>query len=163
MLFLTIFIWDVKLPLRLKVFLWLMLKRSILTKDNLIYRGWVGDKTCMFCGADESINHLFFFCPLSRYIWNYLCCTFGLPSPPVDIGQLFTVWVKKFARRPRKLVLFGLVAIFWTIWKVHNSACFQRNWPAKHVSAIHVICHWIIFGPNCRRRKSKSYLSGVLG
>lgn len=53
------FIWDVKLPLRLKIFLWLVMKRSILTKDNLGHRGWMGDKKCMLCGAIESIDHLF--------------------------------------------------------------------------------------------------------
>ncbi len=35
-------IWKFKIPPRVKVFQWLMLKNSILTKDNLLRRGWKG-------------------------------------------------------------------------------------------------------------------------
>lgn len=47
-------IWKLKLPLKIRVFLWLMIKNSILTKDNLIRRGWTGNEECHFCGVKES-------------------------------------------------------------------------------------------------------------
>ena len=59
------FLWKIKL-LQIKVFLWLILKSSILTKDNLIRRGWKGDKCCQFSGADETIDHLFIKCPVHQ-------------------------------------------------------------------------------------------------
>lgn len=79
------FIWGVRLPLRVKIFLWLVLKGRILTKDNLLHQGWSGDKACVFCGMDENINHLFLVCPLSKFIWNIVGCAFNLSCPPIDI------------------------------------------------------------------------------
>lgn len=54
------FMWKTKMPPRVKVFMWLVLRKSILTRDNLLRRGWIGDKKCPFCMQDESIDHLFF-------------------------------------------------------------------------------------------------------
>lgn len=54
-------IWRFKIPIKIKVLIWLALKNSILTKDNLIKRGWrKGTAKCQFCNKHESINHLFF-------------------------------------------------------------------------------------------------------
>jgi hypothetical protein len=33
-------IWKTKIPYKIKIFLWLVEKRAILTKDNLIRRKW---------------------------------------------------------------------------------------------------------------------------
>uniref|UniRef100_A0A453AL62 Reverse transcriptase zinc-binding domain-containing protein n=1 Tax=Aegilops tauschii subsp. strangulata TaxID=200361 RepID=A0A453AL62_AEGTS len=35
-------VWKVKVPLRIKVFMWFVHKQVILTKDNLAKRNWVG-------------------------------------------------------------------------------------------------------------------------
>lgn len=56
------FLWKVKIPQRIKVFIWLMLKNSILTKDNLKARCYNGDTSCTFCAAQESIQHVMFDC-----------------------------------------------------------------------------------------------------
>lgn len=52
-------LWKIKVPLKIKIFLWLVLKNIILTKDNLLRRGWKGTDKCMLCGAKESVEHLF--------------------------------------------------------------------------------------------------------
>lgn len=59
------FLWKIKVPAKIKFFLWLLNRKSILTRDNLLKRGWKGDKTCVFCGKDESIDHLFFSCSVA--------------------------------------------------------------------------------------------------
>lgn len=41
------FLWKV-IPAKIKVFLWLLARKSILTKDNLLKRGWKGSKQCFF-------------------------------------------------------------------------------------------------------------------
>jgi zinc-binding in reverse transcriptase len=59
-----------KIPLKVKLFLWLSLNYRILTKDNLHKRGWSRSLNCCFCVGSESVDHLFFHCPLSAQIWN---------------------------------------------------------------------------------------------
>lgn len=52
------FLWKVKMPPRVNFFMWSTLRNSILTKDNLIRRGWKGDNKCPFCGRDEITSSL---------------------------------------------------------------------------------------------------------
>jgi zinc-binding in reverse transcriptase len=50
-------VWNSKIPLKIRIFMWLVRKRKFLTKDNLVHRGWMGDTACVFCGAYEDIDH----------------------------------------------------------------------------------------------------------
>lgn len=52
-------VWKLKLPIKVKVFIWFFLKGVILTKDNLIKRNWRGDENCCFCNTNETIQHIF--------------------------------------------------------------------------------------------------------
>ena len=53
-------VWKLKLPLKIKVFLWYLRRGVILTKDNLGKRNWKGCTRCCLCSSEESIQHLFF-------------------------------------------------------------------------------------------------------
>ena len=61
-------VWKVKVPLKIKVFMWFVHKQVILTKDNLVKRNWTGSTRCSFCDRDETIKHLFFECALARVL-----------------------------------------------------------------------------------------------
>jgi hypothetical protein len=52
--------WKAKIPPKIKIFMWLLENKALLTKDNMIKRKWKGDQTCSFCSQDETIDHLFF-------------------------------------------------------------------------------------------------------
>jgi hypothetical protein len=54
------YLWKIKIPLKIKVFLWLLYREAILTKDNLVKRSWHGNEMCSFCNNSETIQHLFF-------------------------------------------------------------------------------------------------------
>ena len=61
--------WNLKIPPKIKVFMWLVQKRKILTKSQLIKRGWTGPTHCHFCQEYETVNHLFIQCPWVRQLW----------------------------------------------------------------------------------------------
>jgi hypothetical protein len=71
-------IWKLRIPLKIKIFLWYLKKGVILTKDNLAKRRWKGSLLCSFCNSKESIQHLFLDCVFARYIWTTLFFTFGI-------------------------------------------------------------------------------------
>jgi hypothetical protein len=41
-------IWKLKVPLKIKIFLWYLERGVIFTKDNLIQRNWWAGKHCVF-------------------------------------------------------------------------------------------------------------------
>jgi hypothetical protein len=65
-------IWQLSVPPRIHVFLWLLANNKTLTRDNLHKRRHVEDRTCLFCSDLESVDHLFFKCFVVSQIWHYL-------------------------------------------------------------------------------------------
>ncbi len=61
-------IWKLKMPLKIKIFMWYLLKGVVLTKDNLARRNWNGSLRCSFCLKNESIQHLFFDCHFAKFL-----------------------------------------------------------------------------------------------
>jgi hypothetical protein len=55
-------IWRMKIPLKIKIFIWYVKKGVILTKDNLVRRNWKGSKTCCFYSKPGTIQHFFLEC-----------------------------------------------------------------------------------------------------
>lgn len=131
------------MPAKIKVFLWLMNKKSILTRGNLLKRGWKGDKCCFFCGQDESIDHLFFTCSVARLIWSLLKCAFDLNSIPLNLNDCFDRWIKTFPKLDKRLVLVGVSALFWSIWKCRNDIVFNRRKFCDPMVIVKLMCTWI--------------------
>ena len=54
-------IWKIKIPLKVRSFLWLIINRTLVTWDNLMKRSWQEPNICAMCAKDgESIDHFFF-------------------------------------------------------------------------------------------------------
>jgi hypothetical protein len=61
-------IWKIKIPLKIKIFLWYIKNRVTLTKDNLAKQNWKGNLNCCSCSSLETIEHLFIQCHFARFI-----------------------------------------------------------------------------------------------
>lgn len=59
-------IWRAGIPLKIKIFMWLLFKNVVLTRDNLKKRNCVGNPLCYFCNETETANHLFFDCGAAK-------------------------------------------------------------------------------------------------
>jgi hypothetical protein len=70
-------IWKAKIPLKIRVFMWLVSQNAILTKDNLTKRKWKGNTSGAFCTEKEDEQHLFFGCLSAKYVWRLLAYTLG--------------------------------------------------------------------------------------
>jgi hypothetical protein len=79
-------LWRLKLHLKIKILIWLLNKKVIFTKDNLIRRRWQRKKIYCFCSEEETIQHLVFYCPCVKFLWriifynfwftpSFQCCT----------------------------------------------------------------------------------------
>jgi len=68
------YLWKLKMPLKLKIFLWYLKRGVVLTKVNLARYNWKGNKQCCFCSSDETIQHLFFDCHIAKFLWRAVQC-----------------------------------------------------------------------------------------
>ena len=135
-----IFMWKLKVPLKVKVFMWLMIKDRILTRNNLTKRGWTGNTQCHFCATEETVDHLIFQCSLAKMIWQIVVCALDLPRAPVGVDDMLNGWLDAFPTNQKKLVLGGCAAICWTIWKTRNDACFNRKFPNDPAAVVYRLC-----------------------
>jgi hypothetical protein len=65
-----------KMPEKIKIFMWLLEQKAILTKDNMIKRNWQGDPGCYFCGTPENCDYLMFSCPITKVVWGLMAMCF---------------------------------------------------------------------------------------
>ena len=129
------FIWKLKLPLKIKVFLWYLYKGVVLTKDNLARRQWQGDRKCCFCSSDESIQHLFFNCHFARFVLRTVHVSFNL-IPPTSVYNLFTGWLHGINRKLKYKILVGASAICWVIWLTQNNIIFNKAAAPSYLQVI---------------------------
>jgi hypothetical protein len=108
------YLWKIKIPLKIKVFIWLVYRETILTKDNLVKRNWHRNIKCCFCDSNEIIHHLFFNCALAKFIWRVMNITFGL-STPINIHHVFDGWVQGMNDKDRNILLIGVGVMLWSL------------------------------------------------
>jgi zinc-binding in reverse transcriptase len=90
---------------------------KVLTRLNLIKKGWSGNTKCVFCDCEESTNHLFVTCPLLQWIARYNNFYFEGPLYLWQIEcciPLKNQFVTEFIRG----------AVLWTIWLERNKLVF---------------------------------------
>ena len=136
------YIWKMKVPLKIKIFMWFLHRRVILTKDNLVKRNWNGNKLCCFCDKEESIQHLFFECHLARIVWRIVHMTFNL-APPKNITNLFGNWLKGIPKKFLNLIRVGVCALLWALWNIRNDCVFNKQKNTSFLQVIPLATHWI--------------------
>ena len=97
-------IWKGKVPQKIKTFIWLMTNNAVLTKDNMIKRKLLGDSNCMFCSQPETVDHLFFTCPVAKVIWGVIAQLLGANNIPSSLSQCWN-WCDKWLPSGRKFHL----------------------------------------------------------
>jgi hypothetical protein len=112
-------LWELKIPLRIKIFMWYLKREVVLTKDNLARRNWNGGKQCVACSQPETIQHLFFDCHFTRFLWRAVQVTFNIDMP-TSVMHLFNDWANGVGIRFKKLLLVGAAALCWAMRTSRN-------------------------------------------
>jgi hypothetical protein len=137
-------LWKLKLPLKIKIFLWYLGRGLTLTKDNLAKRRWRGSPKCSFCNQNENIQHLFFDCYIAKTVWRIIYFTLKI-DPPVNINHIMGDWESNKGCMHKKLLLSGVAALFWSIWLCRNDVVFNHNHIPSIIQVIFRGTHWFRF------------------
>ena len=122
-------VWNLRVPPRLHIFLWLLSKNKLLTRDNLAKRRHVEDASCVFCSEPESCSHLFFDCFVAKLIWPIISDIIGV-QVGVSFESVARWWISE---KRNSLINTVCTAVLWAIWKLRNEICFQgKVWPGVH-------------------------------
>jgi len=114
-------VWKLTAPPRVQIFLWLLSKNKLLTRDNLAKRREVSDNACLFCSEPETIHPLFFDCCIAQALWAILSNSLDLIGI-WSFEYVATLWL---ANKRHLLTNAVIAAALWCLWKLRNKLCFQ--------------------------------------
>lgn len=137
-------IWKAKIPHKIKIFMWLLENRAVLTKDNMIRRKWSGDPSCYFCNQPETGDHLFFQCPIAKLVWSIVDQCLGATNTPQNTQQ-YKSWINHWLPEAENVHTFGLAAICWALWKCRNKACFDKKLLKNPIEIIIHSCSFMTY------------------
>jgi hypothetical protein len=132
-------VWRSRLSEKIKIFMWLLEQKAILTKDNMLKRKWQRDPGCYFCGNHEDCDHLMFTCPVSRVIWGVITTCFKQKHRPSAYEQ-FWLWIKGALPGGDSVHMLGLAPICWAIWKTRNVVCFEKRIGKNPLEILYYAC-----------------------
>ena len=81
-------LWKCKLPLKIKVFLWLACQGRLQTGMALKRKKWKGNEKCVVCNVSETVDHIFFICPLDKFAWECIKEALGWDRAPNSLQDL---------------------------------------------------------------------------
>jgi hypothetical protein len=87
-------IWRVKLPLKVKIFLWQVCNDKIQLAEQLKAKYWNGPLECKLCGEIESTSHIFLECVVAMFSWRLVSDVVGWSSPPSNMMDLHSKLVE---------------------------------------------------------------------
>lgn len=130
-------LWRLKIPIKIKTFFWLLLRKRHPTADRLLARGMSVVQHCVFCASStETYDHLFWDCVFIRYL---LLSVVKLPNSyvadPSDVRQLWTSITNTHDVAKRSVGLSSFAAIWWVAWTERNNIIFN----AKATNAIRAL------------------------
>jgi len=62
-------IWQLKVPSKIRLFLWRLARHSIPTADVLHRRHMIEQAACLICGAEDSWKHSLLECNMAKCVW----------------------------------------------------------------------------------------------
>lgn len=102
-------------PQRIKVFLWLVIKNRVLSKQNLKNRNWKENFNYFWCGCMETTKHIFFDCRITSFTWRVISTVMNMHIMSKTAENMFGEWIYKFKNKSRNLIVVGCSAILWTL------------------------------------------------
>ena len=104
---------KIKMPLKIKVFIWFVHKGAILSKDNLAKHSREGNKRFLVISMKQ-IEHFSIKCPLSKLLWRTIHVAFNV-IPPVTFPHLFRTWLAGVESKTAAHIRVGICALLWAI------------------------------------------------
>ncbi|KAK1266001.1 hypothetical protein QJS04_geneDACA000727 [Acorus gramineus] len=123
-----------KVPLKVRAFIWIFYQGKVLTKSYVARWAPEVDRRCALCGLDdESVEHLFLFCPMVREVWGRMAAVGGLGGPFNSLEELWAAGRRLCSAGDRsvqaKVSQSYIPTVIWSIWLTRNHSVFRGSIP----------------------------------
>lgn len=135
------FIWKLKIPGRIKVFLWQCSHKKISTLSLLKSRGILSNDLCKWCGQHrEDFDHLFWSCSLANQVWEIISEWLEVDLSSLQQMELKACLTILSSNHFRIGGGICFAAALWSIWLERNANMF-RGYKIKHSNLKFIVKH----------------------
>lgn len=116
-------VWNLKVPLKVKHFMWRALSRCLLTKDELVAKRVPINIICPVCNNEsESVYHI-----LVLYSFASLCWDHSSFMNDRGSHESFFKWISATFQRYKKREIEAMAMICWPLWKNRNNIVWKQG------------------------------------
>ena len=134
--------WKLKLPMKIKIFLWEVIHDRLPTREQILLRRGNTAGKCATCGELESLEHLFFLCPIANFVWILVSEALDWPAVPRSLLKVLSL-AKQDGGDRFEAVWFGTACVLWSLWNIRNNLIFEGKILKKTTDAFFVVCSYI--------------------
>jgi hypothetical protein len=117
-------LWNIKVPSKLKNFIWRLCNDSIPTADVLHHRHMAPSFVCSFCSAEDSWKHALIECVVARCVWSL--STDELNDTMRDNLSLNAKnWMFMMHEKLPHDVFTRMVVTLWALWRARRRAMHE--------------------------------------
>ena len=131
-------LWKSKLPMKLKVFMWLALRGRIQTGVALKRKNWKGDANCIICNTPETVDHVLFQCVMAKFVWTSFKEALGWERVPSNMADLLTHWIP-LGCADYDVNFFLFVIVAWAMWTTRNKIMIQKCFPRSPIVTLYKV------------------------
>nr|ABB46655.1 Protein kinase domain containing protein [Oryza sativa Japonica Group] len=77
--------------------------------------------------------------------------------------ELFGFWIKNADKFTKNLIVVGIAAVIWSIWKCRNKACLEKKLQNDPTNLIHMACNWVDAWAVNRKRSALEQDDATIG
>lgn len=108
--------WNLKIPKKVKIFMWRALSDCLPTKDQLRLRKVNVDPMCPVCNSEpETVIHSLITCPYAKCCWEATGCIYDMAT-----STNFRQWLSSITEHCSYEVMATTNMLAWSIWNNRN-------------------------------------------
>ena len=135
-------IWRLKIPLKIRVFLWQVIHDRLPTREQILKRYGPTDGKCPLCGSSETLDHLMFQCATAVFVWSVIRDTLDWPACPQNLTEVLSL-TKNGPTEIFSVSWIGIAAVWWSLWTIRNKLIFEKKIIKKPYDAIFRILYFL--------------------
>ncbi|KAL0423850.1 UNVERIFIED_CONTAM: putative ribonuclease H protein [Sesamum radiatum] len=124
-------VWQVRIPNKVKVFVWRACQNALPTGANLHKRASISQVVCPLCGDDfEDVIHVLLCCPFARQVWGMV----PLAANIRDCAKTRVLLRMQSVASQVDAKPFGLfTCVCWGIWWLRNRCAMVGTDTGSHI------------------------------
>ncbi|KAE8815280.1 retrotransposon unclassified [Hordeum vulgare] len=125
-------LWKAPLPLKIKIFVWQLLRDRLPSGTEVLKRHGPSNGICPLCHVPETGSHILFSCVAAQALWGFVRESLGPEWEAHDLAEFLQVRATQ-AGRKRRLFWLIFVALTWTLWTTRNKMVIEQvfQWHAS--------------------------------